>query len=231
MPDMEEQEQVAPELLEEADEWNKTFNKALKKKTEVLQEQAIKDPLTGLYNRRFVVNFLEKSFALAKRKSGERRKERSSLSVLLIDVDSLKGYNDKFGHGEGDLMLKTLTEVGGITLRESDVFGRYGGDEFIVILPDTDLEEAKTAAETFRAMIDKEMKEGKKHELKNRTKVELKRDVKVSIGISSVDGSIESARDLINQADQAMYVAKGERGRSSSAFSSNGEIELIKEGD
>ena len=107
-----------------------------------LREQAIRDPLTNVYNRRFFDETLIRELALAKRSS-------HSLSLMLIDIDHFKNINDEFGHEQGDRVLRVLRLLINQT-RKSDVVCRYGGEEFIILLPNMEIEKAVIRANMFR---------------------------------------------------------------------------------
>jgi diguanylate cyclase (GGDEF)-like protein len=113
---------------------------------ERLRNQALRDPLTGLYNRRFMEEVLE-SFAL----QAERR--NAPMSAVMIDLDHFKQLNDQHGHAVGDTVLRDVAGVILASLRKSDVACRYGGEELIILLPDSDLVAARTKAEEIRKRI------------------------------------------------------------------------------
>ena len=146
-------------------------------------ELTVRDVLTGLGNRRYLCDALERDLFNVERYN-------SSLSLLLLDIDYFKQYNDSHGHLEGDYLL---TRIGGIlreVVRSGDLPIRYGGEEFVVLLPQTGSEAAAFAAERIRVAI------------------EQKSPVTVSIGVATVDG-VRCERDaLIVQADRALYRAK-----------------------
>jgi diguanylate cyclase (GGDEF)-like protein/PAS domain S-box-containing protein len=153
---------------------------------------ATSDALTGLSNRRAVSDTLETSFALATR-------HRQPLSVLMIDVDHFKEYNDDFGHPAGDEILRAMAAVLRANVRSSDLPGRYGGEEFIVVLPETDSAGAVELAERVRTAIAAESW--------------ALRPVTVSVGVASLDGTTGDPLTLIEDADRALYESK-RRGRN-----------------
>jgi diguanylate cyclase (GGDEF)-like protein len=112
-----------------------------------LYKRAVRDGLTGLYNRAFFDNFLIKSVSLS-------RRYNTKLSMLLLDVDHFKKVNDTHGHQAGDEVLKSLAATIEDQIRESDVACRYGGEEFVVVLTETDLEGAVTVAEKLRRVVE-----------------------------------------------------------------------------
>ena len=156
-----------------------------------LEEMAVKDGLTGLFNRR---HFMELAGAEAVRvKRYDRR-----ISLLLLDVDHFKNINDRHGHGVGDEALKLLAKSLQFGLREQDVVGRIGGEEFAVMLPETDLENACLAAERIRKTV----------ELTPLVTSSEQLTITISIGAASARGDQADIDDLCQKADQAMYQAK-----------------------
>lgn len=154
---------------------------------EKLRSQALRDPLTGLYNRRYMEDSLQRLQRLAER-------ENKSLSVLMIDLDHFKKLNDTHGHAMGDAVLRETSAAIQGALRESDIACRYGGEELIVILPDCALDDALAKAETIRANI---------QDLSGHHGT----SVSASIGVSAMPERATSA-DLISSADAALYAAK-----------------------
>lgn len=160
---------------------------ALRTQNEELERLSMTDALTSLHNRRYVMDVFEKEILRAAR-------HKRDVSVLMLDVDKFKQYNDTWGHQAGDEVLAGMGTVLIDATRESDVPARYGGEEFIVVLPDTDLEGAVGAAERIRTRLDKEVFEGRK--------------VTVSIGAAAFPLHGDSPTDLIAAADVALYAAK-----------------------
>ncbi len=155
---------------------------------EKLRTQSLRDPLTGLYNRRYMEDSLERFVSLADRTG-------SSTAVIMIDLDDFKLLNDQNGHAKGDAVLRDVAAqlVGG--LRPSDVVARYGGEELMVILPGCSLEGAQIKAEGLRARI-----EG----LSDAHGV----PISASFGIASVPETSTSPADVVPMADAALYLAK-----------------------
>ncbi|MEI6438545.1 MAG: GGDEF domain-containing protein [Candidatus Omnitrophota bacterium] len=156
-----------------------------------LEGMAIKDGLTQLYTRRYMTERFAEEF-------GRARLQGLALSLLMIDVDHFKKVNDQDGHLAGDMVLK---EVGRIILeqtREVDITGRYGGEEFCVILPDTDKAGALIVAERIRAAVQTRRIKAYDKEL----------SVTVSIGISTAAEDAQQMEELLDKADAAMYRAK-----------------------
>ena len=110
---------------------------------EILRTQSVRDPLTGLYNRRYLEESLDRELQRATRK-------KCSLGVMMLDVDHFKRFNDTFGHEAGDSVLKTLANLFRAQLRSSDIACRYGGEEFVMILPEASLEATRQRAEEIR---------------------------------------------------------------------------------
>ncbi len=159
------------------------------------ETQAMTDALTGLLNRRSIMEHAEAEWQRA-------RREGRSLSVVIMDVDRLKQINDSLGHLAGDAALKTLAEIMRAGMRRYDWAGRWGGDEFLLVLPGAERDEAKTVAERLRLRF----KQGKV-QLADQNEIELK----VSLGVASqgqTDGQQDSVENLIARADQALYQAK-----------------------
>ena len=160
---------------------------ALRDKAGEYQQLSITDPLTGLLNRRYIEERLAEETNRSQR-SGE------PLSLLMLDVDEFKSYNDKFGHPAGDEALRIVGRILKESLRGADVAARYGGEEFSVLLPATSGEEAETIAERIRRQTED-------------TKFP-KRRVTLSIGIASLSPEVDSVEKLFRAADTALYQAK-----------------------
>jgi diguanylate cyclase (GGDEF)-like protein len=159
---------------------------------ETLRNQSIRDPLTGLFNRRYMEETLEREL---------RRAERNQhpLSVVMLDLDRFKGFNDTFGHDTGDVVLAEFGRLVRASVRGADVVCRYGGEEFVLILPDA------TAEDSLRRV----------EELRLATAQLYVRHREQSIGAPSFSGGIASfpangdkAEDLLRAADTALYRAK-----------------------
>ncbi|WP_207062165.1 diguanylate cyclase [Motiliproteus sp. SC1-56] len=150
------------------------------------------DGLTGLHNRRALAQQLEYEVARASSNA-------DPLSLLMFDIDYFKQFNDRYGHAAGDRVLEVVGRITQATMREVDFCCRYGGEEFVVLLPSTDAAGASALAERLRTAIAREEIEGE--------------PVTVSIGVVSChDSGCPSGEVLLNRADQALYRAK-ERGR------------------
>ncbi len=171
---------------------------ALELETQRLSEEASTDPLTGLANRRLFEEFLDEQFRIA------RRYDRN-LSLLVLDIDYFKEVNDRHGHRVGDEVLVRLAEAIRSVIRDADLGVRFGGDEFAVVLPDTDIEGAAEAGERIRAAIER---------LKINAGFLKSVKVTVSVGGAAVEGGRPASGGLLlESADQALYKAK-ELGRN-----------------
>jgi two-component system cell cycle response regulator len=168
------------------------YSKELAAANQRLQQQALTDELSGLPNRRFAMDRLEQEWALAHR--GTR-----SLSCLMVDVDHFKSINDRFGHQIGDEALRSVANTLRHAARTQDVVCRYGGEEFLVICPDTSLDAAYQCAERLRLSV-------ATHPLKLPDGNELK--MTVSIGLARNSDSINSLQAILARADHNLYAAK-----------------------
>lgn len=157
-----------------------------------LRLQSITDPLTGLYNRRHFHSLVTTELERA-------RRFQVPFSILLIDVDRFKQYNDAFGHGEGDIVLKAAGSVIRENFRAIDTGFRYGGEEFLVLLPGTTVEGSIVPAERLRARF-------ASVPFRSRPDEEP-RTVTLSIGVAGYREGL-SVDDLVRAADRAMYAAK-----------------------
>jgi diguanylate cyclase (GGDEF)-like protein len=159
---------------------------------------SITDGLTALYNRRYFMERLAEEFDRTKR-------YKRTLSLILIDIDHFKKFNDANGHPEGDYLLRSFAEIMKKIARKSDVVARYGGEEFIIILPEADKETAKITAERLRSEVEKtDFKGGQTQPLGR---------VTISSGVASFQENTALFEELIKMADDAMYRAK-EDGRN-----------------
>lgn len=154
-----------------------------------IEEKARRDPMLGCYNRRFMVAALEEQKRLADVNGGP-------LCLAVIDLDHFKRINDEVGHLAGDEVLRRFADVARDNIRQFDVFGRYGGEEFLLILPQTPLLAALNTAERIREKVEN-----------HHWNAELKGPVTVSIGLTQYNTG-ESVLDLFSRTDTAMYLAK-----------------------
>jgi len=161
-----------------------------------LREQAIRDPLTGMFNRRFLEESLKHEVSRANRTP-------SALGIIMFDMDNFKYLNDQFGHVAGD---EVLHQVGRVLLtqdRAADIACRYGGDEFIIVLPDTSLENARHKAEQLREQLKL---------LRIHVNDMTLPDVEFSIGVAAFPEHGSSEIELLQSVDAALYRAKQEGG-------------------
>jgi diguanylate cyclase (GGDEF)-like protein len=165
-------------------------NATLHKRTKLL---AITDSLTGLHNHRYFKQYFKMEMGRAKR-------YHKAFSLIMMDVDDFKSFNDSFGHATGDALLRNMGAIILQTVRGVDVAFRYGGEEFIVLLPETRLEKAILAAERLRASVEK----GTQQALAGGAT----RGVTVSIGVASYPENADKMDELFNIVDSLLYQAK-----------------------
>jgi diguanylate cyclase (GGDEF)-like protein len=158
---------------------------------EKMQEMAITDSLTGLYNRRYFYMILGNEIERAKR-------YQSSLTLIMIDIDHFKLVNDKFGHLAGDQVLRSVSDICKKLLRHTDNMFRIGGEEFIIILPETNQKEALKVAKRIRSTVAENTFNTKKGSVK----------ITVSIGVSEYGENNPASNEFIESADRTMYDAK-----------------------
>jgi diguanylate cyclase (GGDEF)-like protein len=163
-------------------------------KLKQLIEASLHDELTHLYNRRFMYEILTREIARA-----DRYKQK--ISVLLLDIDNFKDFNDNYGHLIGDFVLKEFANILKNNFRSVDFITRYGGDEFVTILPETDTSGALIVSRRISKIVSKTI-------FKSSNKLKLK--MTISGGVASFPDDGDSAKDLLNKADMANYRAKRE---------------------
>jgi diguanylate cyclase (GGDEF)-like protein len=163
-----------------------------KKMQEKLQRQAITDELTGIYNRRQFMYFAEEEIQRMRRYGGVG-------SLLMLDLDRFKRINDVFGHPVGDAVLQSVTEICQQTLRCNDVFGRIGGEEFAILLMETDAEQAQQVAERLRKSVEEAVLFAQGDQAIT---------VTVSIGVTQYNSPDDTLLQLLSRADNALYEAK-----------------------
>lgn len=156
-----------------------------------LREQAIRDYLTGLFNRRYLDETIEREIARAKR-------DRSQLSVVMIDIDHFKSINDTYGHEAGDIVLIELGSLLMKNSRTSDIACRHGGDEFVIVMPNASPEDALKRADEWRQIFER----------KRFTSNERRFATTLSMGIASYPLHASSPKGLFQAADQALYQSK-----------------------
>src|SRR5882672_6805052 len=159
---------------------------------EKLREQAMHDKLTGLYNRHYV----EEWFGLELRRA---QRHGRPIAAIMLDIDDFKRFNDSFGHEAGDLVLRELAGALRRFARKSDVACRYGGEEFLVLLPECPFDAALHRAEQLRGEV---------------AKLELQYDdrplgpISVSLGVAAFPDHAKESEELLRRADEALYLAK-----------------------
>jgi len=171
------------------------FEELEKKKSE-LEQLAYYDPLTGLPNRRFFFDHASLILESSKRYG-------NPLSLLIIDIDHFKKINDTYGHEAGDLVLKSFADILKKTIRQSDLPARLGGEEFVLLMPNTTLQQGKVVAERIRVSFQNSLIVYEEKEIR----------ATLSGGLASFKSGIENVDDLIRMADEALYKAK-ELGRN-----------------
>jgi diguanylate cyclase (GGDEF)-like protein/PAS domain S-box-containing protein len=162
-----------------------------------LREQAVRDPLTGLFNRRFMEESLKRELLRVER-------SKNPLAVLMMDIDHFKVYNDTYGHEAGDLLLTEVAKLIRTRIRGSDIACRYGGEEIVLVIPDVAETTVLERAEKLRIEIS---------QLRLPYGDEILEPVTVSIGVSMCPEDGLTPQDLLRRADQALYTAK-EAGRN-----------------
>ena len=174
---------------------------------------AVTDPLTGTFNRRTFLDLAEKEIARA-------RRSQAPLSLVMFDLDHFKKVNDRYGHVAGDYVLKRFVEVTQLCLRQEDLLVRYGGEEFCLLLPDTDVGDAVALAERIRAATEYAMfifDEGQS---------EQRIHVTVSGGVAKL-GADARIDTLVARADEALYAAKN-AGRNQIAVAPDDAITPVR---
>ena len=181
--------------LVRANEMIETKNSQLKEMMSQLEIASKTDPLTGLYNRRHIMSKIEDEFIRFKRNM--RR-----FCICICDIDYFKKINDTYGHDCGDYVLKMVSKILKETVREQDLVARWGGEEFLLFLPETELEGAKVFAERMREKVEQKI-----FEYNN-----IKVSITMTFGLSVFDKGL-SIDKLIQKADKAMYDGKN-KGRN-----------------
>lgn len=179
-----------------------------------LKSLAETDGLTGLYNRRYLDRILESEFHRAVRYG-------FPLSILIFDIDDFKGYNDSYGHLEGDDILRELANMVKDNIRISDIPARYGGEEFLVILTHTDFEGAKVAADRLRARIER---------YRFRVEQQGGNNLTISGGVASIHNDRVEITDFIQLADSALMLAKTEGKNRVYAAEAGRQPEMVQPG-
>ncbi len=172
----------------------------------ILEEQAVRDALTNLYNRRYLEDTLEREIARAIR-------NMHFIALLMLDIDYFKLVNDQYGHDVGDQVLCVMAEVLTTCCRKEDVACRFGGEEFLLLIPNISVRAAKERAEEIRLSFIRRCQD-----------LSQQVHVTVSIGVSMYPQHADTARLLFRRADQALYAAK-HAGRNQVSFASEGGMD------
>jgi diguanylate cyclase (GGDEF)-like protein len=157
-----------------------------------LHDQATRDPLTGLFNRRYLDDTLPRELHRILRKG-------TPLCVAMLDLDHFKRFNDTFGHDAGDLALRESSRLLRENLRKSDIACRYGGEEFLLVLPDSALEDASQRLEQIRSRFES---------MEIRREGQLLATITFSAGIATAPEHGSTPEELLRAADAALYAAK-----------------------
>jgi len=166
---------------------------------------AVIDGLTGAYTRQHLNTRLDEEWARC-------RRQNAPLSLLMVDVDDFKAVNDKYGHLTGDKVLRQLVEIIKIHVRKSDVVSRYGGEEFVILLPDTDRKGALKVAKKIRREVERNSQPR----------------VTVSVGIAENTSDYPGSEQLLQEADSAMYGAK-KAGKNRIYLAAGGKLQVIED--
>ena len=156
-----------------------------------LKEQATRDSLTGLFNRRYLEESLIREFQRAER-------EKSTVCLIMMDIDGFKAFNDTYGHDAGDILLKRLGEILLSDIRGSDISCRFGGEEFLIVMPGTELSKGHERAEHLRTSF---LELDIEH-------LGVKLKATLSIGVAAFPRHGDTWEKVLHAADQAMYAAK-----------------------
>ena len=173
----------------------KKYQDALKSNYQKTISRAITDALTGLYNRHYLNTHLDNMVRQA-------LNNNKSLSLMIMDMDHFKQVNDTYGHDVGDQVLKQLSEIIINTVRSADLAARFGGEEFVILMPETDVKQANDVAERIRKLVENtDMKVSHSIGIIRKT---------ISIGVAYLDEMGDTGEALLKRADEALYKAKHE---------------------
>lgn len=170
---------------------------------------AITDALTGLYNRRYFQQMFGRELSRAQR-------YHNPLSLIMMDIDDFKKFNDTYGHPHGDKVLGIMGDILMAGLRNTDFAFRYGGEEFIILLPETDFSNALQAAERLRALVE--------HESIGELRGIAPHGITASVGVVSFPRDGETCDELLNSVDELLYRAK-ECGKNRVHYRAGGEAQ------
>jgi len=158
---------------------------------EELYQLAIVDGLTRIFNRRYLMDFLSREISRC-------RRHARPLSLLLFDIDRFKQINDRFGHSAGDHVLRTIVEVAREGVRREECLARFGGDEFAVVMPETELAGARIVAERTRGRVELHPFEASGRVI----------PVTISVGVAALEPAMADAEAMLAAADAQLYAAK-----------------------
>ena len=178
---------------------------------EILRKQSSRDPLTELYNRRFMEESLYRELRRAAREEG-------TVGVLMIDLDRFKELNDAFGHAAGDAALRAIGKILEGAVRGGDIAARFGGEEFVVVLPNASLADTERRAEALREAV---------KGLATPSSGGLFPPVTMSVGVAAYPDHGQTSEEILAAADRALYTAKAE-GRDRVAVADLGEMQGIE---
>ena len=198
-PILNEQEQVQGALVSIADvtKLEETIF-ALESSKADLESLAMRDPLTGVFNRRALFEAFEDLYSLCS-------SEETDFGCIMADIDHFKSFNDRYGHSVGDQVIQVVAKILSTTIRPTDIMGRYGGEEFCILLPGQGPEGVAKAAERLRLAIAARASQAVRTTGSN--------TITMSFGVSCFSLGATSALELVDQADKALYAAK-EAGRN-----------------
>jgi len=151
----------------------------------------IHDGLTQIANKRYLLDHLEKEFSRC-------RRYNRNLSIVMFDIDHFKQVNDQYGHLTGDYVLKELADLLRDRIRKEELFSRYGGEEFVVVLPESDGDVAAVFADILRKKVEECLFEFEGQRI----------HVTISLGVAGMTPVVKDVTDLIGKADEALYKAK-----------------------
>jgi len=183
-------------VLKEDDKYFISRSKCFLDYIQKLEDNASLDPLTGVYNKKEILNFLEKLLA------NYIRYKKDPFSVMMLDIDHFKKINDTYGHLAGDFVLKEFVKIIQKIIRHSDILGRFGGEEFIILLPNTKVSGALKLAHRIKEEVEKNNFQFGNKNIK----------ITTSAGITSASLS-DSLESLLERVDEALYDAK-KKGRN-----------------
>ncbi len=170
----------------------KTSTEEVNRQNERLQILAARDPLTNCLNRRAFFERSDAEFDIAVT-------DKSPISSIMLDIDHFKKVNDNYGHAVGDQVIQLIADQLRSVLRGADIIGRYGGEEFCVLLPGVDIDQATLLAERLREAIE---------QFSGASRLPIDGNVTISLGVSTINSDTSNATDLIDQADKGLYASK-----------------------